>query len=255
MQPPPFSTQQHALFLDFDGTLAAIAPQPSAVQLIAGMPQLLLNVQRMLGGALAIVTGRSIAEIDNFLSPLVLPVAGQHGAQRRCTSGQLQHTDLSLASAQHAFLLRAAGLLADQHSALHLEPKAAGFALHYRSAPALADQCWDALAPLLGRTPAWALVRGQYGLELRPSAVDKGRALHSFMQEAAFAGRTPVFVGDDAADEDGFVAAQQAGGYGIKVGAGPSAAQAHLASPVQVHAWLAQIGAEPVDPADPRVAP
>jgi trehalose 6-phosphate phosphatase len=245
MQHIPFFIDQHALLLDFDGTLVDIAPHPNAVQPSFDLPQTLLHLQQLLGGAVAIVTGRTIADIDQFLAPIVLPVAGEHGAQRRSTDGQLHHVDTTFSMAQHAFMLRAATLLADQYEALWLEPKASGFALHYRTAPALADVCWDNLSPLMERIPDWALVRGKYGLEMRPSATHKGIALASFMQEAAFAGRKPVFVGDDAADEDGFVAAQLAGGYGIKVGAGAnassSAAQYCWDSPAAVHTWLQHI--------------
>ncbi len=241
MQHIPFFVDQHALLLDFDGTLVDIAPHPNAVQPAFSMPQTLLHLQQLLGGALAIVTGRSIADIDHFLAPIELPVAGEHGAHRRSSDGQLYRVDTTFSMAQHAFMLRAATLLADQYEALWLEPKASGFALHYRSAPALADACWDSLSPLMERIPDWALVRGKYGLEMRPSATHKGIAVASFMQEAAFAGRKPVFVGDDAADEDGFVAAQQAGGYGIKVGAGASAAQYRWDNPAAVDAWLQRI--------------
>jgi trehalose 6-phosphate phosphatase len=241
MQHIPFFIDQHALFLDFDGTLVNIAPEPNAVEQPAGMPQLLLHLQALLGGAMAIVTGRHITDIDNLLSPTVLPVAGEHGAQRRSHDGLWHLTDLTCSTAQHAFMLRAASLLAEQYDALWLEPKDAGFALHYRSAPALAQLCWDHLAPLMERIPDWTLISGKYGLEMRPSAVDKGTAMTSFMQEDAFAGRVPVFIGDDAADEDGFLAAKSAGGYGIKVGDGPSAAQYRWAHPGAVHAWLQHI--------------
>jgi trehalose 6-phosphate phosphatase len=255
MQNIPFFINQHALFLDFDGTLVDIAPTPNTVQRPAGMPQLLRHLQSLLGGAMAIVTGRHITDIDHLLSPIVLPVAGEHGAQRRDNDGHWHHTDLSCSSAQLAYMLRAASLLADQYSALWLEPKDAGFALHYRSAPALAQLCWDALEPLMERIPDWSLVRGKYGLEMRPSAVDKGTALTSFMQENAFAGRVPVFVGDDAADEDGFHAAAQAGGYGIKVGDGPSAARYRWEHPAAVHTWLQHIAAQAPIFTQPQLPP
>ena len=237
----PFSTGHHALFLDFDGTLVGIAPHPSDVQRPVGLPQLLLQLQLQLGGALAIVTGRSMADIDHFLAPTVLPVASEHGAHRRDSLGHLHHVSATLETAQISYLLRAAQLLEAQHPALWCEAKTTGFTLHYRTAPALDPVCWQALAPLAALTPACALVRGKYGIELRPSAVDKGAAVRSFMQEAAFAGRTPVFVGDDAADEDGFIAAQLVGGYGIKVGSGASAARYRASSPADIHSWLNRI--------------
>lgn len=238
MLEPPFSTGHHALFLDFDGTLVGIAPHPSDVQRPLGLPQLMLQLQQQLSGALAIITGRSMADIDHFLAPTVLPIASEHGAHRRDSLGHLHKISATLEAAQIGYLLRAAQLLEAQHPALWCETKTTGFTLHYRTAPELDPVCWEALAPLAAQTPACTLVRGKYGIELRPSAVDKGAAVRSFMQEPAFAGRTPVFVGDDAADEDGFIAAQLAGGYGIKVGSGASAARYRMGSPVDVHAWL-----------------
>jgi trehalose 6-phosphate phosphatase len=242
MLTPPFSLHQHALFLDFDGTLVGIAPHPSDIERPAGLPQMLHQLQQLLGGAMAIVTGRSIADIDHFLAPTELAVAGEHGAHRRDSLGHWHHTPTAWTAAQHAsqyaYMLRAAQLLEVQHPALWCEPKSLGFTLHYRSASALGPACWDALAPLVERTPACTLVRGQYGIELRPSLVSKGTAVHNFMQEAVFAGRTPVFVGDDAADEDGFEAAQLAGGYGVKVGSGDSVARYRANGPLDVHTWL-----------------
>jgi trehalose 6-phosphate phosphatase len=242
MLTPPFSLHQHALFLDFDGTLVGIAPHPNDIERPAGMPQLLHQLQHLLGGAMAIVTGRSISDIDHFLAPTELAVAGEHGAHRRDSLGHWHSTPTAWTAAQHAsqyaYMLRAAQLLEAQHPALWCEPKSLGFTLHYRSASALGPICWDTLAPLAEHTPACTLIRGQYGIELRPSAAGKGAAVRSFMQEAAFAGRTPVFVGDDTADEDGFEAAQQAGGYGVKVGRGDSVARYRANGPLDVHTWL-----------------
>jgi trehalose 6-phosphate phosphatase len=240
MLEPPFFTDQHALFLDFDGTLVGIAPHPSAIHRPLYMPQLLLHTQQILGGALAIVTGRSIADIDHFLAPLEFAVAGEHGAHRRDTQGHLHHTH-AWAAAQTAYMLRAAQLLQIEYPALWCEVKTTGFTLHYRSAPGLGQACWDTLAPLATQTPACALIRGKYGIELRPSDVGKGVAVRSYMQESVFAGRKPVFVGDDVADEDGFDAAQRAGGYGIKVGSGPTAARYRADGPADVREWLQRL--------------
>jgi trehalose 6-phosphate phosphatase len=234
----PLSIQQHALFLDFDGTLADIAPHPQAVHLHDDMLHLLQRAQQLFGGAVAIVSGRRIAEIDAYLSPLLLPVAGEHGAQRRNSDGEYAELDAQRMASMLAPLLQAATQLAQQHPELLLERKNAGFALHYRMAPALYTVCWQTLGALVQHSPALALMRGKYVLEVVPTAVDKGTAIHSFLQEPPFLGRIPIFVGDDVTDEAGFAAAQGVGGYGVKVGAGPSVARHRCPNPAALRAWL-----------------
>jgi trehalose 6-phosphate phosphatase len=231
---------QHALFLDFDGTLADIAPHPSAVYVHSDMVPMLRNLHHVLGGALAIVSGRPIAEIDIFLAPLKLPAAGEHGTQLRNSAGDLFELDSRSLAPVLGPLLNAAQHLASQHPALLLEQKTAGFALHYRMAPALYNLCWQTLAPLAQHQPNLVLMRGKYVIEVVPSMVDKGTAIQHFVQHAPFANRTPIFIGDDSTDEAGFAAVQDLGGQGIKVGAGPSAALHRCPNPSALRAWLAQ---------------
>ncbi len=240
MQKIPFSTSQHALFLDFDGTLADIAPHPGAVHVHASLVSTLHSIYHLLGGALAIVSGRRIAEIDSFLTPLVLPAAGEHGTQWRNAQGELLELDDQVIAPMLAPIVHAAEQLVQQHGELLLERKTAGFALHYRMAPALYTLCWNTLMPMVQRTPALALMRGKYVMEVVPSAIDKGTAIASFLQTAPFAGRIPVFIGDDVTDESGFAKAQELGGHGVKVGAGPSVALHRCPNPAALRAWLEQ---------------
>lgn len=236
---------QHALFLDFDGTLADIAPHPSAVFVHSDLVPLLHNLHLALGGALAIVSGRSVADIDIFLSPLKLPAAGEHGMQWRNSAGDYFELDASTLEVALQPLRDAASLLAKQHDALLLEQKTAGFALHYRMAPVLYNLCWQTLAPLVQHNPALTLLRGKYVIEVVPTAIDKGTAIENYLLHPPFAGRTPFFMGDDTTDEAGFAAVQAAGGHGIKVGAGPSIAQHRCPNPNALRAWLAQALAAP----------
>jgi trehalose 6-phosphate phosphatase len=231
---------QHALFLDFDGTLADIAPHPSAVYVHSDMVPMLRNLHHVLGGAMAIVSGRPIAQIDMFLNPLKLPVAGEHGTQLRNSEGEFFELDARTLAPTLAPLLESAQLLARQHPALLLEVKTAGLALHYRMAPALYNLCWQTLSPLVQHQPNLVLMRGKYVIEVAPSMVDKGTAIQHFLQQPPFAGRTPVFIGDDSTDEAGFAAVQDLGGQGIKVGAGPSVAQHRCPNPSALRSWLAQ---------------
>jgi trehalose 6-phosphate phosphatase len=231
---------QHALFLDFDGTLADIAPHPSAVYVHSDTVPMLHKLHDVLSGALAIVSGRPVNEIDIFLAPLKLPAAGEHGTQLRSAAGDLLELDNRSLSSALGPLLKAAQSLASQHSALLLEQKTAGFALHYRMAPALYNLCWQTLAPLAQHQPNLVLMRGKYVIEVTPSMVDKGTAIQHFLQQPPFAGRTPIFFGDDSTDEAGFAAVQNLGGHGVKVGAGPSEAQHRCPNPSALRAWLAQ---------------
>lgn len=237
--PMPDPHRAMALFLDFDGTLADIAPDPDAVALPPGVVDTLLRLHDRLGGALAIVSGRPVDALDRLLAPARLPTAGQHGAERRDATGALHRQpppDVGL-------LLATAESLVAEHPALLLERKPNGFALHYRRAPELGDLCRDTLAPLLQGHPQVELLLGKCVVEVKPAGASKGAAAEAFMAEAPFAGRTPVFVGDDVTDETGFASVRRLGGHAIKVGEGPSLAQWRCASPQALREWLAEAAA------------
>jgi trehalose 6-phosphate phosphatase len=225
-----------AVFLDFDGTLVDLAATPDAVVVAPGLVQVLASLTDRLQGRLAIVSGRPIAQIDAMLAPLKLPVAGVHGAERRDYNGQLHIA--TAPSLEGALLILRALVMA--HDGLLLEEKRGALALHYRLAPGLRPQCEAAMAAALAAAPGTVLLHGKMVLELKPAATNKGSAVAEFLQEAPFKGYTPVFVGDDTTDEAGIAYAQQLGGIGVKIGAGPSAAQARLVSPQALHAQLAR---------------
>mgnify|MGYP002784620263 CR=1 FL=1 len=231
---PPRLDPRAALFLDFDGTLAAIAPRPEAVVVGDWVRPALTRLQAALGGALALVSGRPLTELDALLAPLRLPAAGVHGAERRDADGRL-HRLVATPPAQA--VLRAERLVA-LYAGLQLERKPAALALHFRARPQLGELCAQALRSAARRHRDWTVMTGKCVVELKPAAASKAVAVRAFGATAAFAGRVPVFVGDDATDEDGFDAVQSAGGWGVKVGAGPSVARYRLADPPAVRAWL-----------------
>jgi len=216
-----------ALFLDFDGTVVDIAPQPHAVHVPAPLIDLLRDVQELLHGAVAIISGRPIAQIDDFLQPLQLAVAGVHGAERRSHDGHvhLLHTH----PLDH--VEEAACALAAQHPGLLVENKRGSLALHYRQVPELEEECVRAMQQAVSESPGVTLLRGKMVVEAKPGGASKGRAIEDFLAEAPFAGRIPVFIGDDVTDEVGFSTVQRLGGLGIKVGEGPSVAWQRLAHP------------------------
>ncbi|MBC5763546.1 trehalose-phosphatase [Ramlibacter albus] len=216
-----------ALFLDFDGTVVDIAPNPEAVQVPDGLIDHLRWLHTYLGGAVAVISGRPIEQIDDFLAPLKLPVAGVHGAERRGASGEV--TLLSthpLDAVEHA-----ARSLAARHPGLLVENKRGSIALHYRQAPQLEAECLDTMRAAVEKSPGLTLLRGKMVVEAKPGGASKGRAIEAFMKEPPFAGRTPIFIGDDITDEVGFSTVQNAGGLGIKVGDGATCAWQRLPDP------------------------
>lgn len=216
-----------ALFLDFDGTLVDLAPAPEAVTVPSGLIDTLTALGGYLGGALAVISGRPIAQIDDFLHPLRLPVAGVHGAERRSIDGglTLAHTH----PLEH--VEDVAQALAARYPTLRVESKRGSLALHYRQAPELEQLCLEAMRAAVDQSPGLTLLRGKMVVEAKPGGASKGHAIEAFLHEAPFIGRSPVFIGDDATDEVGFATVQRLHGLGIKVGEGPSVAWQRLDSP------------------------
>lgn len=235
MHRPPPLRGAHALFLDFDGTLAELAPRPDAVHIPPTLPPLLERLQNHLQGALALLTGRPLEQLDAWLHPLRLPMASEHGARCRMPGGALR----SMPRPPLAAVEQAAQTLAALYPRLLLETKHASVALHYRQAPELQSLCIDTLEAAVRSEPGLELLRGKCVVEAKPRGRNKGLALREFMAEPPFAGRMPAFAGDDLTDESGFAAAQALGGFGIKVGPGPSQAFYRCADVAELHAWLA----------------
>jgi trehalose 6-phosphate phosphatase len=223
-----------ALFLDFDGTMVDIAPQPSAVHVPQPLIGVLQEIRDYLDGALAVISGRPIEQIDAFLEPLQLAVAGVHGAERRGVDGELHllHTQ-PLDHVQEA-----ACRLATQNPGLLVENKRGSIALHYRQRPELEELCLRAMQQAVDESPGITLLRGKMVAEAKPGGASKGRAIESFLAEPPFTGRTPVFIGDDVTDEVGFSTVQRLGGIGIKVGEGATCAWRRLRDPSELRQEL-----------------
>jgi trehalose 6-phosphate phosphatase len=234
LPPPPVGG---AYFFDFDGTLVDIAPRPDLVEVDPLVVPALQALQRRSGAALAVISGRPVAQIDALLQPAVLPAAGQHGAERRRADGSW----VRLAPLPLAPVLPALQALVQRHPALLLERKSAALALHYRNTPALAADCRAAMRAAQAAVPGSVLLEGKMVIELKSALADKGRALQEFMAEAPFAGRPPWFFGDDVTDEAGFAVVQRLGGVAIKVGVGDSAARWRLPDPAALRAWLQEL--------------
>jgi trehalose 6-phosphate phosphatase len=233
---PQLLSRQSALFLDFDGTLAELAPRPDAVVVPGELLTLLQLLSDQLNGALALVTGRAQEDIEPLLYPLQLPSAFEHGAVRRnaqnvLSMGETPDLDKVFSAAQ---------ALAARHTGLLVERKRTSVALHFRLAPALEAECTDTMRAAMEHEAGLQLLRGKAVVEVKSAHVSKGLAIEAFMAEPPFAGRQPVFAGDDVTDEPGFEVVQRLGGAGIKVGQGESAARYRLPEPQALRQWLHQ---------------
>ncbi len=240
--PLPAPGERWALFLDFDGTLAELAETPDQVRVDSGLPATLGALHRTLDGALALVSGRSIAQLDAFLAPARLPAAGMHGLERRGENGGCGPGEVFVRALDP---LRAAlAPMIEDDPRLLVEDKGASLALHYRRAPEREGECRRLLARLREGSPALAgfrIVFGKRMAEAVPVGGDKGSAIRDFMREAPFAGRRPVFAGDDLTDEDGFGMVAELSGLAVKVGKGRTRARYRAASVTEVLAWLRRL--------------
>jgi trehalose 6-phosphate phosphatase len=230
-----------AAFLDFDGTLVALADRPEGVVVPPGLAEDLAGLAARLDGALAMVTGRPIESVDRFLAPRLFAIAGGHGTERRRADGTRLALDPDLTAAAGRIGARLTPL-ARREPGLALEIKPASVALHFRQAPELEAICRSAMDEALQDEPLFTIITGKMVFEARPAGIDKGTAMAAFLTEPPFAGRVPLFIGDDRTDEDGFVIAQAQGGLGIKVGPGATVALHRLADPPAVSRLLEGLG-------------
>jgi trehalose 6-phosphate phosphatase len=238
--PAVLPPEQTAFFFDFDGTLVELAPTPDGVLVRPDMLALLRELRRVTHGAVAIVSGRGIDSIDAFLGMPDLPVAGLHGAERRDANGDTQRVGFN-----DQRLLHMEQVLAEvvrTHPGMLLEIKGASLALHYRNAPEREPEARSATERLAADfADAYVLQPGKMVYEIKPKDVDKGRALRAFLDEPPFAGRRPVFAGDDLTDEKGFAVVNTQGGLSIKVGGGDTIAQTRVDSVEALLGWLASL--------------
>lgn len=229
------NAREWALFLDFDGTLVDLAPTPEAIVVPPHLPSLLRALSSRFDGAVAVITGRSLVNLDRHLgfSP---PAAGQHGAELRLQSSAVPTNPSASAPAA---LRQRVGELAAAWPGLVVEDKGATLAVHYRAVPEAAKYVNAALAELAQASAnTLEVVMGKSVCEVRPAGINKGAALDAFLRAPTFSGRLPLMVGDDVTDEAGFAAALRAGGSAIKVGEGETCAPWRLPAPEAVYAWL-----------------
>jgi trehalose 6-phosphate phosphatase len=236
---PPLPLSQWAYFLDVDGTLIEIAEHPDAIQIDRPLLTLVERLFITCGGAVALVSGRTLGDIERRLEGLAIPAAGQHGLVRRDAAGVLHGGDAAAPDALQCIRGRLAFLI-DRHPNLLLEDKWQSLALHYRQAPQLASYLHRLLHAIVAEEAGSGLAvqKGKFVLEVKPACADKGTAIAAFLAEAPYHGRRPVFVGDDMTDEHGFAVVNRMQGISIKVGRGPSCARYRLRDVSALRAWL-----------------
>lgn len=247
LRPPPAVASDWALFLDVDGTLLDFAERPDAVRVPHALILVLTGLWQRLDGALALVSGRPLAQLDALFRPLALPAAGLHGLEYRIHP-RLPCPPPHQSPAQSlAPLLHKARDIAQRHPGAVVEDKGVTVALHWRGNPAAEADFRTLAQAALHTLPGYRPQAGDGVIELRPCGPDKGSAIAAMLDTTQFRGRTPVFVGDDLTDEYGFEVVNGQGGLAVLVGDRvPSAAGYRLAGPTAVRAWLAAATAPPL---------
>jgi trehalose 6-phosphate phosphatase len=231
--PATLDWEKHALFLDFDGTLAALQDRPEAVTLLPATVDVVEAALRATGGAVAIISGRALDDLALRSQPLQVALSGSHGAESRlpgkAVTGAAEHDSLAAAHAALSPLAARHGLL--------VERKPGAVALHYRGHPDLEDPCRAAVEEAAA-AQGLRVMHGNMVSEAALPGVDKGTALRGFMSRPPFKGRRPVMIGDDTTDEDGFAAAQALGGFGLRIGGHATCAHYRVDDMDTALAWL-----------------
>jgi trehalose 6-phosphate phosphatase len=244
------NSAEYALFIDIDGTLLDMAPKPDEAVVPAGLVGTLTRLERRFGGAVALVTGRRVADADRFFAPLRLVTSGVHGAEARTRPGG--ETAL-LAAPVPPGMLQAVHAIAEREPGILVEEKGAGVAVHYRNAPHMRPAIERDLGRIVGEWQDFAVRCGRKVLELVPRGHSKGTGLGSLMHLPAFSGRRPIMIGDDHGDEPAMRMAQCLGGFGLKVaGEHFDRSRADFDSAAGVRSWLAAL-ADRASP-DPEAA-
>lgn len=229
-----------ALLLDVDGTLLDFVDDPHAVRVSPGLLALLHALHRATAGAMALVSGREIDDLDRIFARPRWAAIGMHGLELRHAHGGFRR--LTVPQMQQARMHREALALAARFEGVQVENKQLAVALHCRQSPDQLDRLREAAAALVTRLPGYELQPGNQVLEFKPAGMDKGQAVRELLQHEPFAGRVPVYLGDDLTDEHAFAAVNQRQGISIRVGdREPSAAHFTLPDPAATEAWLTRV--------------
>ena len=237
---PPAAERNWSLFLDFDGTLVDFAARPEDVVVDIGLRELLARLHQTMNGAIAIISGRQLVDLDRMIGLPFLPMAGQHGLEWRDSFGRVAKVDDEPLPPE---LIEAARRWCEGHDGARLEIKDFALAVHVRANPRLYGEALSLGRALVEEMPGKLMVQlGVQVVEIRRSGASKGSVVATMMRDEPFVGRMPVFVGDDRTDEDGFAEATRTGGFGLLVGPErPSIARHRLRRPAHLRLWLSHL--------------
>jgi len=236
MLPQIKDLEHYCIFLDFDGTLVEIEDHPDDVRVDALTLRYIERLRDKVGGSLALISGRDIDVIDRLLYPLILPVAGVHGLQRRDVEGHLHKPLIDQCLVDD--------LANDIQSEFYGEPgvviemKTGAVALHYRLRPDFEARCVTLAEKIISARPELHMIKGKMVCEIRLDRNDKGAVIETFLAERPFKGRRPIYAGDDVTDESGFAAVNACGGISIKVGENPTSAMFRATSVLELRNWF-----------------
>ncbi len=241
----PIDLGRAAILLDIDGTIIDMAPTPQSVVVPTPLLETLRELLALTGGALALVTGRVMANVDELFAPLKLPCIGGHGAEMRISGAnppQRKGAELSVALKKQV----AAAVTVDPR--IIVEDKGASFAVHYRLAPAQGTLVKNTIAAILDRTaaPQPEMLCGKAVIEIKPRDFNKGLAVRELMNIPPFAHRIPVFLGDDVTDESVLSVLPDLGGRGYSVGRRMEGTLGAFRSPQDVRDWLEELSGRAV---------
>lgn len=251
MRPPIISPHKAALLLDFDGTLVPYASETRLVPVIdPSLPSLLERLVKDTNGATAIVTGRSVGELQSLIGPIHLPILGTHGYEFRATLGsaiELESTEPEARDVMEGLdrLYRRSSEWAENYRGVSIERKALTVVVHFHDVPELADLACQFAREACADVPGLTVQTGRGVAEFKPARADKGSAIRRLMTKPPFGGRKPVFIGDDLADEAGFLIVNSLGGISIKVGPGATNAPFVLANSQTVLTYLESLSGCP----------
>ena len=235
--------ERTALFLDVDGTLLDLAPRPGAVVVPPSLIASLAEADKALGGALALVSGRSLDDLDRLFAPLQLRASGVHGAQTRFCPGDAKPAEEEPEGLPRRLWMALTEVLFD-FPGTFAENKRYSFAVHYRTVPMLKPRLRAALMQLMAAHADVQLdmIHGHSVFEIKPRGFDKGKAIERFIARKPFLGRVPVFIGDDATDESGFATVISHGGHAFSVGREMPGVSFVFPTPENVRHWLSHFG-------------
>ena len=229
-----------ALFLDVDGTLLDLAERPGLVVMPVGLVATLKNAERKLAGALALISGRAIDDLDRLFEPLSLRASGVHGAEMRFDPGG-PTTSAPARTELPQSLVKALTRALAAFPGVFVENKRFSISVHYRLAPAAEQPVRETVMRLVDSLrPPVELMDAHCAIELKAPGFDKGGAIAAFLATPPFRGRAPVFVGDDATDESGFAVVTARGGSAYSVGRLRPGAIGAFREPQAVRDWLAE---------------